>query len=116
MRYQGVLRLAQPFGSVGAFGRSFPDQNKWLHKFSQHCKTDEINQLCKAIGYDGPLELLTMYMCLFAAKDLQRTSPSDVEQNQTKLSRALARFCAKHSLAPHPAVLCKSLLQLGLEI
>ena len=56
-----------PKTSVWCLARCFPDQSAHLNKLCSGangmCKTT-LRKLCKALGYDGPIEHLTMHTCL----------------------------------------------------
>ena len=46
----------------------FPDQCKWLVRFARSKPTvTKLADVLKLVGYDGPIELFTMYCCLFGA-------------------------------------------------
>ena len=72
-------------------------------------RTDEsVSDVVREIEYDGPIELLTMYCCMFAAKEvsaiLDARGESWLRDLRAALRRLRRRYAAKYNQQPHAAV------------
>ena len=91
--------------TVGDLGHAFPDQKGHLLRLAVGTKVaDLVNEL----GYDGPIELLTMYLCLFLGKGMSKYSPEWLQKHRSELITAREVYGHKHQQAPHCNVLCKT--------
>lgn len=108
MRHQNIKRLAWPRNlKINQFAALFPDQKEHLVRIQQgHTLMADLVQQLK---FDGPIELLTMYLCLFLSNHLSKCSPEWLREHRAELIRKRSLYQKKHGLAPHPIVLCTQL-------
>ena len=104
MRVSRVGQLECPRSlTVGALRGMFPDQKAHLTRF---CKpSDTVAQLRKTLAYDGPLELLTMFLCFFCSRRMGNVSPESLQQSRSKLIKQREIYYREHNMAPHCCVL-----------
>ena len=55
---------------VKVHSETVPDQGKHLQRLSDSFGVHSMPDLANKLGYDGPLELLSMWACLFGGKQL----------------------------------------------
>ncbi len=55
---------------VELHSETVPDQGKHLKRLSESLGVRSMPDLANKLGYDGPLELLSMWACLFGGKQL----------------------------------------------
>lgn len=60
--------------TISGFSELFPDQSKWLEEFGTVFNAEYVAQLLEHLQYDEPIELLTMYMCIFLVRDRSNKS------------------------------------------
>jgi len=53
--------------TIAGFAALFPDQSEWLFEFATLFNAEYVCQLVDRINYNQPMELLTMYLCIFLA-------------------------------------------------
>ena len=82
MRAHGIpgllaIRMLDPAGSkyeeanlLAEFARWVPDESRHLERLGQLFSVDTLPNLAIALGYDGPLELLSMWLCLFCGRGM----------------------------------------------
>lgn len=108
MRAAGVKRLQVPKDlRVRDLHGLFPDQKQHLKRFGP--SETPFKEFAKKIGYDGPLELLTMHLCFYCSCTMAGYCPEEVHKNRRLLVRNREQYESEHGLAPHCAVLCKSM-------
>ena len=54
--------------AVDKHSDTVPDQGKHLERFANLLGVRSMPELANRLGYDGPLELLSMWACLFGVK------------------------------------------------
>ena len=74
-----------------------------------------VESLIEILGYTGPVELLTMYLCLCQDQALRKISVADLECTAGKVSQFIRQFRRVHKMTPHPAVVGATLVQ-GLDV
>ena len=84
---------------------AFPDQKKWLQKLAPPGAV-KLSELTDVLRYDGPIELLTMCLCLFLGGGMAKFSPAWLDQHQAQLIRQREQYTASEGLPPHCFVLC----------
>ena len=84
---------------------AFPDQKKWLQKLAPPGAV-KLSELTDVLCYDGPVELLTMYLCLFLGGGMDKFSPAWLDQHRAPLIRRREQYTASEGLPPHCFVLC----------
>ena len=104
MRAAGIARLAVPAGYLAVqLGALTPDQCGWL-RYLVAGRGDTAHDFMARLGYKGPPELLTMWLCL--ALSLANVASFEwVEQNQRALRAAVRTHISTHGLPPHPLTL-----------
>jgi len=77
MRCHGIpgllaIRFGTPAGekydeanSLAEFANWVPDESRHLERLGQLFSVTTLHMLAVELGYDGPLELLSMWLCLF---------------------------------------------------
>ena len=85
MRYQGIKELTVvsevdevrgvpgfadhlQAEEVTRFSLSYPDMNCWLLRMAKFLQANNISMLKSKLQYDGPIELLSMWLCLYTAE------------------------------------------------
>ena len=59
------------------FAKAVPDQAQWVTRFAKHFGVVHMHEVMTQVGYDGPGELFSMYLCIFLARPLvERHAPS----------------------------------------
>ena len=112
MRNDGIKRLASGEGTLlSDLLGAFPDQKGWLQKLAPP-GAHTVSELTESLNYDGPLELLTMYMCLFLGRGMKQFSPAWIDMHRAELIQKRELYAATHALPPHCFVLC-SMVQKG---
>jgi len=85
----------------------FPDHGNHLQAIAH--ADESVSVVVRDIGYDGPIELLTMYCCMFAVKEvsaiLDVRGESWLRDHRAALRRLRRRYAAKYNQQPHAAVL-----------
>ena len=105
----GVERLAGSI-ALSKFHEMFPDQSNWSHRLLGRGGRS-IGKLCEAVDYDGPVELLSMWACLFGDGELRRFSADWIHGRTIELRRAAQQFSQQHGLSPHPVILLRIVAQ-----
>lgn len=67
----GSLAAYEQAEQVASHMTTVPDQNQHLAYLSQAVGVNNMQLLANRIGYDGPLELLSMWTCLFGGPTLR---------------------------------------------
>lgn len=103
MRVEGIKRLefAKDL-DVRYLHNLFPDQKNHLARFAK--PTDSVHSLCKRLGYDGPLELLTMHLCFFCSRTMEHVCPKKVHRLRESLVKKCERYEQEHGLVPHCSI------------
>ena len=58
------------------FAKAVPDQAQWVTRFAKHFGVVHMHEVMTQVGYDGPGELFSMYLCIFLARPLvERHTP-----------------------------------------
>ena len=52
------------------FAKAVPDQAQWVTRFAKHFGVVHMHEVMTQVGYDGPGELFSMYLCIFLARPL----------------------------------------------
>ena len=47
------------------FAKVVPDQAQWVTRFAKHFGVVYMHEVMTQVGYDGPGELFSMYLCIF---------------------------------------------------
>ena len=85
----------------------FPDHGDHLRALAR--ADEHVADVMRDIGYDGPVELFTMYCCMFAAKEVSailRDRPEAwLREHRAALRRLRSQYAAKHGQQPNVAVL-----------
>ena len=109
MRQHNVQALCVPADyQMSSFCKLFPDQNAWLLKLASVRQGTTFNQTCLALGYTGPAELFSMYLCLIGDEDCFRVTAPWILQNQETVSKAALEYLQTHGQNAHPALLLQS--------
>ena len=96
-------------GRLSLLGEVFPDQKGLLGLIEGQTQTTD--KFIRRTKYGAPLELLTMWMCLFGTAEVMSVSTDELKRRVPEL-RALKRsFHADHGVIPHPAWLVKQLCE-----
>ena len=86
----------------------FPDQRQHLTRLFPGVPS--VKRIFKEVSYTGPVELFTMYTCLFCSDSLAPFAVDTIWAERKRLAHARLQYFAKHTLQPHPL----TLLQEGL--
>jgi hypothetical protein len=82
MRSHGItgllaIRTTAPEGakyeeanSLAEFANWVPDESRHLERLGQLFSVDTLPELAIALAYDGPMELLSMWLCLFCGRGM----------------------------------------------
>ena len=85
----------------------FPDHGDHLRALSR--ADERVSDVLRSMDYDGPVELFTMYCCMFAAKEvsaiLDARGESWLRDHCAALRRLRRQYSAKYNQEPHVAVL-----------
>lgn len=108
MRSKGISKLSWSRESVTIddLSGAFPDQKKHVKKMANSML---VKDLLEDLSYDGPLELLTMFLCFFCADGMDRYPADWIKTNRAKLIQMREDYHKRTGLHPHCAVLCKEL-------
>ena len=117
MRARGIRSLTVPGLTLAAVSSMFPDQGQWIKRLAGLTPPGKrtIETLIQVLGYTGPVELLTMYMCLCQDQALRKISVADLECKQGEVSQFIRQFRRVHKMTPHPAVVGATLCR-GLDV
>ena len=74
-----------------------------------------IKDLMNLLEYTGPLELLTMYLCLLGDKAIQRTNVDFIGAHETDFVLMLDEFFADHGWDGNPAVMIKKFVDKAMK-
>ena len=108
MRLAGINRLSwDKTATIKRLCDAFPDRKQHVLELAP---SPLIADLVSSLGYDGPIELLTMHLCLFGSSEMERFSPEWLRANRDKLIRAREQYRKTHGLQPRCAVLCAGLV------
>ena len=100
MRVARISRLQCPKDfTIGKLRRMFPDQRQHLTRFGQ--PSDTVRKLCTTLGYDGPVELLTMHMCMFCSKTMEHVCPQQVHESHDSLVSKREHYEQVNGVVPH---------------
>ena len=109
MRQHNVQALSVPADyKMSDFCNLFPDQNEWLLKLANIRQGVTFKQICHVLGYTGPAELFSMYLCLIGDEDCFRVTAPWISQNQEIVERAALEYLQLHGQNAHPALLLQS--------
>ena len=86
MRAHGALLLQVSGATIQEFMETFPDAKSWLTMFKP---ADPVASAMAEIGYSGPPELLTTYLCMLGTKQMDYSNASAIEQCQVSNEAAL---------------------------
>ena len=85
----------------------FPDHGDHLRALAR--ADERVSDVLRSMDYDGPVELFTMYCCMFAGKEvsaiLDARSESLLWEHCAALRRLRWQYSAKYNQEPHAAVL-----------
>ena len=105
MRKKGIKALSRNYKQlrVQHVLDAWPDQKlSWTTAVPGETS---VKAIFRALKYDGPLELFTMFYCLFNAGGVERFDVDIVWKLRRELVRAREAYTKKHKLTPHPLVL-----------
>ena len=85
--------------TIAGFSELFPDQSKWLAEFGTVYGADYVAQLIEHLQYDEPIELLTMYMCIFLARGRSSKAMATILVLSVLLSLTTQPFVVVYSSA-----------------
>ena len=105
MQAAGVERLAGSI-ALSKFHEMCPDQSNWSHRLLGRGGRS-IAKLCEAVDYDGPVELLSMWACLFGDRELRRFSAGWIRGRTVELRTASRQFSQQYGFSPHPVILLR---------
>jgi hypothetical protein len=104
MRANGINALQLGTGtSCEDLAAAFPDQGRWLRALGGRYKT--LSAALDACQHSGPVELFSMYCCLFADKKVSACPAGYVADHVAAFQRELAAYVGEHWQSPHPAIL-----------
>ena len=106
MRSKGIQKLSwcRESLTIEDIGTAFPDQKQHVMHLSESML---VSDLMKDLHYDGPLELLTMYLCFFCSKAMGKYPAEWLVANRQGLIRTREAYYERTGLHPHCALLCK---------
>ena len=103
--------------TVGELRKAFPDQSQWLATLGRNDDSTMIAGVCRELGYKGPIEHLTMHLCLCLSKTgvLRSLQSSELNGGLQDMARAKRNLIAcrkrltslsalRFEIPPHPAV------------
>ena len=109
MRSCGISSLTCPgVMKLTDFDTMFPDQGGWIQKLSAG-KARTVHQLVTNLGYTGPLEFLTMFLCLSQDQVIRRLTTSSLPSD-ISIWQMIQDHKRRHRMTPNPAVLLECLL------
>lgn len=99
-----LLGIKEP---VAVLADGFPDQCHWIQRFSALSGARTVGELISFLGYDGPVELLTMHTCFSGAPQVKRVGSGWMLRHLDALRAAKAAYGQAwgHGPGPIPAVL-----------
>ena len=72
------------------------------------CLATDIQGLVNELGYDGPPEYLSMFLCFFGNRDVLKHRLHWIAENAAELKAFRKQYVKKHSgVQPIPAVLLR---------
>ena len=90
----------------------FPDHGDHLRAIAR--ADERMSDVLRSMDYDGPVELFTMYCCMFAGKEvsaiLDARGESWLRDHCAALRRLRWQYSAKYNQEPHAAVLLATYL------
>jgi len=111
MRSKGIKRIKMPMAgqmSISVFQNMFPDERKWLTRFGwKDGQRTTLAGLFNRLGYTGPPELLSMWLCLLCNPAFDVISAKELELRKPALRAAMQQYRNDHGMWPHPLVLVK---------
>ena len=94
--------------TIKRFAPLFPDQNRYLPRWSSYLRVKTVKDLARKIGYRGRLNHLTMFQCLLMDTRIRSLDVAKLKskamQKQILLGRKRSRNADGHE--GHPAVIC----------
>ncbi len=109
MRASGIQRLTlRPNLSLEAFSKVFPDQSSWMAVLASSLQVSLVAALCRRLRYTGPVELLTMYACLFADAALQKYDADSLVRLAGSVRRVRNACELQNGYEGHPAVIVRA--------
>jgi hypothetical protein len=102
MRAAGVHQLqVNPNDNVEMPTRAFPDQCSWLYRLQKGPK-ETVRAFSRRIGYGGPVESLTMMLCILCSPNMRQYSPSDIASASATIRAVRLRMRAELPYEAHP--------------
>ena len=86
---------------------AFPDSAGWLKKLPRW------GSFCKATGYTGSAETLSMYLCLFSDEVILRCTVEQLRELAPKLKQERVQYKRIFGQNPHPGMLVLRVLRGG---
>ena len=74
----------------------FPDACGWISKFAKSNAT--VAKLRSVLGYDGPIEMLSMYLCVLCSVSMHKFLPERLQAVSSELQRRAHASRSKHPL------------------
>jgi hypothetical protein len=109
MRAAGISSLKVDSSmSAAEFAALLPDQSQWITALAG--PGGSLQNAMRACAYNGPLELFSMYACLFGDQAVLRQPLSFFQDNFDALVTEKAAYQARTGQQPHPAVLVRQVL------
>ena len=104
MARDGVRRLkGAEFISTKTFAQASPDSNVWLSKLPRKGTNQSLQAFCDDLGYDGNVELLSMFTCLLLTPALWK-NPAWFSERRVVLKRRMVQQFQQIGLFKLPAL------------
>ena len=113
MSRDGVPRLRGACSiSRAEFARACLDSKQWLSRLAAAgaSSSETLQQFFDSVGYQGPPELCSMYMCVLLNSDMQHVNPAWLE-DRARMLRAYSRTYSRlYGLEPVPAFATRAVI------
>jgi hypothetical protein len=105
-RARGIDRCEVPADfPIKDFVGCFPDMEGWVTKLAQTHKIILLKKLLTLLDYSHPIELLTMYFCIFGETSLLDIHAEFLWRHAAALKALRQKLTQSTKVVPHPAVL-----------
>ena len=116
MRNAGIQALWAPRDyKMADFANVFPDMNSWLTKLSSTRPGVTLWEVMHVLGYTGPPELLSMYLCFTGDESVYAYKLPWIRQAMPQLKAQALTYFQQHGQNAHIAVLLKLVAQQALS-
>ena len=77
-------------------------------RLARSLKCSVVSDLFKALGYTGPCELFSMYLCLFGDLGMDYFTDDFLHEHRDGLRQHRRQYYLDHGQYPHPVILVRT--------